>query len=327
MHVNQVYELSMMLDNEQFYEIANAAYYKSDAWIDEKHEYTDRSLTDKGITVKYRNSRYKKKVKMIVKTSEIFRNGIFTSDELVQKIEKRISKYFDNRFPLDAFTLSRILVTTNIDVGNQDKVNAYIHVFRRIGKVKGFTPVHHDELDSHICFSLEGNSNGVHAVIYDLRGVIKAHINGLDVVPPRAQSLLDDAAGILQVEIGLQPKAIQKYTDEFGACDQIKTLSENKEEILLKNLARIVPFGKFYKKHDTLETICKNVRNRVLQRKMIQLVTLIPEKKSILLAQRAMNHRKIDEVMVAFEKIDLSPVTIGKRQNVRYLENIYSYLV
>jgi len=59
---------------------------------------------------------------------------------------------------------------------------------------------------------------------------------------------------------------------------------------------------------------------------MIQLVALIPQKKSLLLAQKAMNYRKINDVMEAFEKLDLSPVTIGKRQKVQYLDSIYDYL-
>jgi len=39
-----------------------------------------------------------------------------------------------------------------------------------------------------------------------------------------------------------------------------------------------------------------------------------------------MNCRNIEKVMEAFAKIDLSPVTISKRHDVKHLENLYAYL-
>lgn len=59
---------------------------------------------------------------------------------------------------------------------------------------------------------------------------------------------------------------------------------------------------------------------------MLRLVALIPEKKSLHLAQKAMNCRNIEKLMEEFAKIDISPVTISKRQDVKCLKNIYKYL-
>lgn len=55
---------------------------------------------------------------------------------------------------------------------------------------------------------------------------------------------------------------------------------------------------------------------------MLRLISLIPEKKSLLLAQKALNCRDIDEVMREFERINVSPVTISKRSSVRMLEGL-----
>ena len=55
-------------------------------------------------------------------------------------------------------------------------------------------------------------------------------------------------------------------------------------------------------------------------------MTLIPEKKSLYLAHKAMNCRNIEKVMKGFAKINLSPVTISKRHNITHLDNLYSYL-
>ena len=60
---------------------------------------------------------------------------------------------------------------------------------------------------------------------------------------------------------------------------------------------------------------------------MLRLVELIPEKKSLYLAQKAMNCRDIEKVMEEFAKINVSPVTISKRHEVKCLENIYTYML
>lgn len=56
-------------------------------------------------------------------------------------------------------------------------------------------------------------------------------------------------------------------------------------------------------------------------------MVLITEKKPLCFAQKSMNCRNIEKVMDAFTKINLSPVTISKRQDVKYLENLYVYLL
>ena len=59
---------------------------------------------------------------------------------------------------------------------------------------------------------------------------------------------------------------------------------------------------------------------------MFHLLTLIPAKKSLHLAIKSLNYRKIGNVMVEFEEIDVSPITISKRHDVKKLESFYSYL-
>jgi len=248
MHVNQIYELSMILESEPFNEIANAAYNDSDNWTDNENQYIDRSFMDKGMTVFYRNSRYKKKVKLIFDGSQMFHNSECSPDELVRKIEKRISKYFNGKFTIDDFTLSKMSVATSIELSSQKQVNAYINILHRLGKVKGFSPVVYDALDPNISFSLDGNSNGIQLSIYDLQKVIKAHFKESDSVPAKAQLLIDDAYGVLQVEIGLKAKAIQAYTNELDIRSNIMQLSTSREKILLDILTRIIPPGMSFKK-------------------------------------------------------------------------------
>ena len=60
---------------------------------------------------------------------------------------------------------------------------------------------------------------------------------------------------------------------------------------------------------------------------MLRLVELIPEKKSLYLAQRAMEYRNMEKVVEAFAKINLSPVTISKRHEMKYLRSLYSYFL
>ena len=64
-----------------------------------------------------------------------------------------------------------------------------------------------------------------------------------------------------------------------------------------------------------------------MRRRMMRLLVLSPEKKSVHFAQKAMNCRNIEKIMDSFVKINLSPVMISKRQDVKYLENLYVYLL
>jgi len=80
---------------------------------------------------------------------------------------------------------------------------------------------------------------------------------------------------------------------------------------------RIVPFGNFYKKAKAEEIIRSKVKNATIGRKMLWLIGLVPKKKSLLLAQKALNYRRIDKVMKAFFDIELAPITISKRHDIK----------
>ena len=75
-----------------------------------------------------------------------------------------------------------------------------------------------------------------------------------------------------------------------------------------------------------MEIIRREVKDNTMRRKMLRLLVLIPEKKSLHLAQKATGFRDVEKVMDAFSKINLSPVTLSKRHDVKYLQNIYSYV-
>jgi hypothetical protein len=59
---------------------------------------------------------------------------------------------------------------------------------------------------------------------------------------------------------------------------------------------------------------------------MLRLLELMPQKKSLYAAQKAMDERNIDKVLKLFAELNVSPVTIRKRQETKYLKNLYSYL-
>ena len=90
---------------------------------------------------------------------------------------------------------------------------------------------------------------------------------------------------------------------------------------------RIIPPGDMYKKDKAADIIRSKVKDSKMRRRMLCLLALIPEKKSLLLAQKAMNCRNVEKVMEAFARINLSPVTIGKRQDDRGLRWLGEYLV
>uniref|UniRef100_N2A656 Uncharacterized protein n=1 Tax=Eubacterium plexicaudatum ASF492 TaxID=1235802 RepID=N2A656_9FIRM len=136
MNVNQTFELSMVLDRDRFDKVLNRTGYleETDEW------YIDSSFAVKGILVKYRDSQYKKKVRLIIHPGLIFDSAEQDPDRFVRKPDKRIGRYFGDKYRLNDFDLSGMALTVDMDVGSRENAAAYLKVIQRIGRVKGFSP-------------------------------------------------------------------------------------------------------------------------------------------------------------------------------------------
>ena len=328
MYINQIFELSMVLDNKRFHKVFKHVYNK-DGYMEKKEdEYIDLSLERKGITVIYRDSQYKKKVKVIVNIGRLLNGCEFDPDKVTRKLNKRIGEYFDFSYKLDDFILSGMRLVVDINVGSRENVQAYLKVFRRIGRVKGFSPASYECFGGVDSFCLDGNSNSIEFMIYDLVGSYRKQLKEGDTGRKRFKGLIKESEGILRTEVRLaKTKAVRVYAGEKDIFRQIINLSEKCQDIFLEIFVKIIPFGDFYKKGKTEEIIWREIKDARLRRRMLRLVELIPEKKSLYLAQKAMECRNMEKVVEAFAKINLSPVTIGKRHGVKYLKNVYDYIV
>lgn len=321
MVINQTFELSMVLDTDHFQRLftTKVGYLKE---LD--NEYVDPSLAEKGITVIYRDSRYKKRIRLLVNTSLVVADSSNT-DKLIWKLGKRIDEYLDHKYRLDDFTLSGVTLTLDINVGSRENVSDYLKVIKRVGKVKGFSPISYDCFDEKASFCLSGNSNDTDFLLYDLENAVIGQLKGADAGRKKIESVSVQTKGILRAEVRLtKSKAIRTYTDADDISGQIEDLSENGADAFMETFARIVPFGDFYKMDAAVEIVRSEITDSAMRRKMLRLLALIPEKKSLHLAQKAMNCRDVEKVMDAFTKINLSPVTISKRHEIKYLDNIYS---
>lgn len=324
MILNQTFELSMILDAVQFQRLFNTkvGYMKE---LDDK--YLDTSLAAKGITIIYRNSRYKKKVRVLINAGIVVDDPSDT-DKLLRKLDKRISEYFDHRYTLDDFTLSGVTLTVDIDVGSRTNVSDYLKVLQRIGKVKGFSPVEYECFDSKASFCLSGNSNDTDFLLYDLEAAVTGQLLSADAGRKQLQSASERTSGVLRAEVKLtKPKAIRGYTGAADVSGQIVEMLKNSTDAFMDTFVRVVPFGDFYKMDAAVEIVYSKITDRTMRRKMLQLLALIPDKKSLHLAQKGMNCRDVEKVMEAFAKIHLSPVTISKRHEVKHLDNLYFYFL
>lgn len=324
MILNQTFELSMILDTDPFRRIFDnkVGYLKE---LDD--EYLDTSLAAKGITITYRDSRYKKKVRLIINVGMVVDNPSDT-DKLLRKLDKRIGEYFDHNYRLDDFTLSGATLTVDINVGSREKVSDYLKVLQRIGKVKGFSPVEYECFDDKASFCLSGNSNDTDFLLYDLEAAVTGQLRNADAGRKQLQSASEQTKGMLRAEVRLtRPKAIREYTDTTDTPGQIVEIMKNSTDAFVDTFARVVPFGDFYKMDAAVKIVRSEVKDSVMRRKMLRLLALIPEKKSLHLAQKAANCRDVEKVMMAFTKINLSPVTISKRHEAKHLDNLYSYFL
>ncbi len=321
MNLNQVFELSTVLDNEHFQKVFASSYNGEDYIDGDSGEFIDYSLSSKGITVIYRDSQYKKKIRLIVNTYLLL-DDVFDTDKLIRKLDKRITEYFNYKYNLEDFVLSGMNFIADIDVDTPANVQAYLKVLKRIGKVKGFSPASYECFDDNSSFCLSGNSNAIDFLLYDLADVVvRQHRDS-------SQKRFKFIKGVIRSEVRLtKPKAIRAFTDVWDTDGQIVELLKNSQDIFMDTFTRVIPFGDFYKKDKADEIIRKEVSDSIMRRRMLRLLVLIPEKKSVHLAQKAMNCRNIEKVMEAFAKINLSPVTISKRHDVKHLEGLYAYLL
>ena len=328
MYINQVLELSMDLDRDRFQKVLNRIYKKAGYLEGDNEEYIDQSMASRGITVIYRNSQYKKKIKLIIEPRLVSDSKLSDTDRLIRKLDKRINEYLDFKYRLDDLVLSGVTLAADIDVHRHENVSAYLKVLRRIGRVKGYSPADYDCFENVDSFCLDGISNSITFWIYDLEGLIRDRLRNEDINQKKLKSIHRESEGIIRAEVRLtKPKAVRVYTDAADAYGQIAELSQKSQSVFLDVFANIIPFGDYYKKGEAVELIRSEVKDCTLRRKMLQLVALIPEKKSLYLAQKAMNCRNIEKVMEEFAKIKLSPVTVSKRHDVQHLTNLYSYLV
>lgn len=328
MYINQLFELSMVLNNERFQKVLNRAYKKAGYLDGDDEEYIDQSVESKGITVLFRDSQYKKKVKLLVDLGRVTGSNERDSDRRIQKLHQRISEYFDFKYGMEDFVLSGIALMSDIDVHSRENVSTYLKVLKRIGRVKGFSRSDYDCFENVDSFCLDGNSNHIKFWLYDLEGLLTDQSGNDKSDQKYLKSFRKEAKGIIRAEVRLtKPMAVREYTDAYDVPGQIAELSGKSRDIFLDVFAQIIPYGDYYKKEKAEELIRRNVGDDVLRRRMLRLLALIPEKKSLYLAQKAMNCRNIEKVMEGFSKINVSPVTISKRHDAKYMKNVYYYLL
>ena len=327
MYINEIFELSMVLDHERFHQVFEHVYSKIGCMENGEDEYIDQSLEEKGITVIYRDSQYRKKIKILVNSGASSKWSIADPEKFIRKLDKRIREYFGFKYKLNDFNLSGMTVVADINVGNSKMITEYLKVLKRVGKVKGFSAVGYDCFDNNLSLCMKGNSNGIDFLLYDLKSTLANQLRQAGIKRKELKSVVEEAEGVLRSEVRLtKPKAIRAYAKAHDIAGQIAELSEKSKDVFWETFTRIVPFGDFYKKDEAVQIIQRDVKDNVMRRKMLRLVELIPEKKSLYLAQKAMECRNMEKVVEAFAKINLSPVTISKRQDAKGMENLYTYL-
>ena len=276
MYINQIFELSMVLDNERFYQVFKHVYSKMGCMENGEDEYIDQSLEEKGITVVYRDSQYKKKIKLIVNIGWLLNGCKFHPEKIVRKLNKRIGEYFGFKYKMDDFILSGMRLVTDINVGTHDEVAAYLKVLRRISRVKGFSPSSYECFEDVDSFCLDGNSNGIEFMIYDMEGLYRKQFREGDIGRKRFKELIKESEGILRTEVRLAKiRAVREYAGEEDIFRQIINLSEKHQDIFLEIFVKIIPFGDFYKKGNAEEIIQREIKDVRLRRRMLRLVELI----------------------------------------------------
>jgi hypothetical protein len=318
-------ELTLYLDMESFNTQLDRAYKKEKAKSKNRiyktdSGHTDESLISHGIVAMYCDDSKKKKIRLFVYPSLVIGNnddglsGIWkpTSGNISRfkdNLDSLIDNYFCSDYKTKDFEITRVTFAADMDVGSREAVNDYIKVLRNIGRVKCFSASKYKKREGVTkdnYFGLEGNTNGVEFMAFGQKG----------------------NKGILRFEVSLTAKAaIRAYCDgETNTSKLIRELAKRSKDIFMDTFCRIVPAGDYYKKEKADILIRERVVDVALRAKMLRLLELVPKKKSLYLGIKAMDDRKVKDIFGKFEEIQVSPVTISKRQNVKHLKSLYSYL-
>lgn len=216
----------------------------------------------------------------------------------------------------------------DINVGSRENVSDYLKVIKRVGKVKGFSPANYDCFDDKASFCLSGNSNDTDFFLYDLEDAVMGQLRSEDSGWKQLRSASEQTKGLLRSEVRLtKPKAVREYAGAANIANQIAEVMKKSTDAFMDTFARVVPFGDFYKMDVAAKIIRSEISDTTMRRKMLRLLALIPEKKSLYLAQKEMRCRSMEKIMEAFAEINLSPVTISKRHDLKHLGNIYFYMI
>jgi hypothetical protein len=314
MKIMQTFELTMTLDTERFNKLKRRLNSNSGGR-------NNSLLVTEGISVSYHDKQYKKKVVLNVTPKWMLGDGEPGHSNLDRKLDEYISANIGSKYQLDDFRVTGMFLIADIDVHDRERVADYMKVLQRVGKVKGFSPLSDNLIGDDISFNLAGNSNGIEFWAYDLEQLLKKELDEAEYGRKQLKALFKKSEGLIRVEIRLtEMKAIRAYTNKTDNDKQMIELCKRSEKIFLDTFMRIVPFGNFLKKDEAAEAVKQHVEDVPIRRQMLRLLDLVPEKKSLHLAQKALNYRKLDHVMDVFAEIEVSPVTISKRHDVRRLE-------
>jgi len=296
-----------------------------------KEEHKDFAFSKDGMIVWYHKTEFKTKIKLHVNPSKVlelddliklWKPNEKNIAESLTKLDELVDSYFNSEHEIEDFRLTRIDFTKNVRLDDEEKVSAYIKALYNIRKVKGFSPKYgrsEEWYDDDNSFDLEGNSNGVEFTAYDKAAALKNR--------KEKAERIEKAKGLLRLEVKLTTqKAIRSYTDEDNTVKRIIDLCKQSREIFMDTFLRVVPFGDLYKKDKVVKIIHENVTDKYLKRKMLLLLDLIPKKKSLHQAQKALNDRNIERILEEFYRHNVSPVTLSKRHKVKHLKSLYTFL-
>lgn len=311
--------------------LGNSTKYKS------SNVKVDEALGSKGITIEYHNYEYRKMIKVIANPSKILGGSDIklwkpttrNIEEFLDLLNEYLEDYFDSEYELNDFLLTRIDFTANFKVG-KTLVPEYISAMHKLGKVTKFKPkfdktyyAFHPEV-KETSFDLIGKTNHIEFTVYDKESDFQNH---------EKPELAKKAKGILRSEVRLSKRpAIKESLSEYTSYTNLTTeeeftlLASNSHKIFLKWFIYIIPYGNFHTLKNAENIVSNSNFSNPKKKKMLRLLRLISEKKSLYLAVKELNTRNISEIINCFKKLELSPITISKHKKISFLPNLYDYI-
>lgn len=241
----------------------------------------------------------------------------------------KLVDWLGSDYSIDKLTLSRVDICSNLYIGSDKEVAAYVAQMYRTGTIKSFrikdSNDYGEKFNKKAGFTAASKHDGSELSIYDKK---------LQLESIKKNSV--GADGVLRAEYRIS--AVREFCKANGGkcktnMDALLWYIENSSEILTEVLERFCVDADYYKLKEIREIITDSVKPKKLRSRMCRFAELITKHHGVLNARKTLerednkfNSRAYKKMISEFERIGVNPVPLPDRGKLDTLPSLFEWL-